>query len=439
MDLISESGSERATNDSGKVIIHGDHTHVIWQDVTREGYFNRVRSLDHATQVWSQPVTLDQGIDNHARGVMTIDPTGFLHVILGGHGSAVSWCRSVRPHDSSQWTPPQAIGVGTYPIFLCAPDGALYLTLRGQGAQRHQRGVDLYRRPPGGTWEQPRQIVHLAEEYGQAYAGFHMQMAIATDGSLHAIIDFYEGEDEHGRGLHQAVCYTCSRDGGTNWQKADGSAVSLPARPEDLDTLARNTFSRHEPLPPPEIKHGGIVVSSTGQPFFFYLHHTLGPGRLLFGTVDAHGQIREQVVSHHCEELWPELRVTGCWSSIREDDTIDALVLLTPFNDEWINGRPARAINMRERDDQRLAWLTTRDGGGSFTVTSLLNPGVTFNCPSLERPVGANVIPGDRRPRVLYFDGTSQYPGGGDYYAGDLTVAEILAGGDFRANNVWLT
>ncbi len=43
-------------------------THLIWQDVTREGYPNRVQSWDHKTAEWSEPTTLDLGIDNHARG-----------------------------------------------------------------------------------------------------------------------------------------------------------------------------------------------------------------------------------------------------------------------------------------------------------------------------------------------------------------------------------
>ena len=435
--LISDTGSERATNDSGKIITTQGHTHVIWQDVSREGYFNRVRSHDHTSNTWTEPFTLDQGIDNHARGVMTIDPKGYLHVVLGGHASAVTWRHSLKPHDTSAWSEPQPIGVGTYPIFLCAPDGTLYLTLRGQGKERHQRGVDLYRRPTDGDWEAAHQIVHLAPEYGQAYAGFHNQLAIAADGAMHAIIDFYEGEDEHCRGLHQATCYMCSHDQGTTWQKADGSTVQLPARPEDMDTLAQNAFTRHEQTPPPEIKHGGLVVSSQGQPFFFYLHHSLAPGRLIFATVKD-GIIHEQNVSNHLGRMWPDMRAVGCWLTIREDDAIYALVLLTPYPDEWLKGRPVRSMNLRERDDQRLAWLVSADGGQEWTVDSFLEPGEAYNCPSLERPVGDNSIPASRLPQVLYFDGTNEYPGGGEYYAENTTVAEILASGGFTANNVWL-
>ena len=97
----------------------------------------------------------------------------------------------------------------------------------------------------------------------------------------------------------------------------------------------------------------------------------------MVGTVDANAQIQQQDISHHWEQLWPDMRAVGCWSTIRADDAIFALVLLTPYSpahEEWIDGRPTRAMNLRE----------------------FLAPGAVCNCPSLERPVGANVIPADR-------------------------------------------
>ena len=435
--LISNQGSERATNDGGKILTFAGKTHVMWQDVTREGYPNRVRSYDQDAGSWTDPVTLDMGIDNHARGVMTVDDDGYLQVVLGGHGSTVRWCQSRRPNDSSQWTEPQAIGVGTYPVFVCAPDGTLLLTLRGQGSERHLRGLDLYRRPPGRKWEQPMRIVKLAAEHGQAYAGFHMQMDAARDGTLHAIVDFYEGADECGRGLHQAVCYARSPDGGLHWERSDGSAVTLPARPEDLDVLARNTRSRHEKLPPPELRNGGIVADSLGRASMFFINHSAAPGLVNLVTADGHG-LRSTPVSPHWERVWPDMRALACWTTIREDNALYVLVQLTPYNDEWDDGKPTRAMNMQERSDQRFAWLVSDDGGENFDLQPCLEPGSPYNQPSVEKSVGANAIPSTRSPRVLYFDGTSEYPGGGDYYEEGRSVAEILASGGFRANRVWL-
>ena len=89
--LISSTGSERATSGAGnKIVTFGGKTHVVWQDVTSEGYFNRVGSLDHATGRWSEPFTLNKGRDNHARPVLTVDGRGYLHAILSGHNSGCS-------------------------------------------------------------------------------------------------------------------------------------------------------------------------------------------------------------------------------------------------------------------------------------------------------------------------------------------------------------
>ena len=438
MHIISEQGSERATSDNGKIITCNGRTHVTWQDVSREGYFNRVRTLDHDTGEWSDPITLDAGVDNHARSVFAITPDGILHVILGGHGTEVQWRQSTMPNDATMWTDPQPIGVGTYPVFLSGPDGTLYLALRGHGEHRHQRGLDIYRRPPGGKWSEPVRIVKLAEEYGQAYAGFHTQVDVAPDGTLHAIIDFYEGENEVSRGVHQATCYSCSRDGGTCWERADGTPVRLPARPEDLDTLARNTHPRHEQLPPPEIRQCGMVVDSHGRPFAVYMNHGIEPGHCVMVTTGTDGLLREIPVNSYWEDLHPNMRAVECKTSIREDDMVCVLVTLTPYNDEWLDGKPTRAMRMRERNDERLVWLLAEDGGTTFRVQTLLEPGGSYNVPSVEQPRGANKITADRMPAVLYFDGSRAYPGGGDYYDESRSVADILADGGFRSNNVIL-
>lgn len=436
MHIVSEQGSERATSDSGKIITYNGFTHVTWQDVSHEGYFNRVRTFDHAAGTWGEPFTLDIGVDNHARSVLAITPDGILHTILGGHATPVHWRHTLAPNDVSAWSEPQPVGVGTYPIFLSGPDGTLYLGMRGQGPTREDRGVDVYRRSPGGAWSAPTRVVQLAEEYGQAYAGFHMMMDTAPDGTLHAIIDFYEGDDGYCRGIHQASCYTRSRDKGQSWERADGTPAPLRARPEDLDTLARSTGRRHEPLPPPDIRQGGLVVDSNGRPSAFYLDHGMEPGHCIMVTTGADGALQKIPVNRHWESRYPDMRATGCKTTIREDDTVCVLVTLTPFNEDWIDGRPTREMSMRERSDERLIWLLTKDGGNTFEVRSCLEPGGGYNVPSVEQPRGVNTIPSDRLPAVVYFDGSRAYPGGGDYYEEGRTIADILAAGEFRVNNV---
>ena len=89
-DLLSSAGSQAATNEAGnKVVTVGRRTHVTWQDVTPEGYFNRVRTLDLDSGEWSETHTLGSAYDDHARAVMVADGDGFLHAILSGHKHAL--------------------------------------------------------------------------------------------------------------------------------------------------------------------------------------------------------------------------------------------------------------------------------------------------------------------------------------------------------------
>ena len=71
-------------------------------------------------------------------------------------------------------------------------------------------------------------------------------------------------------------------------------------------------------------------------------------------------------------------------------------------------------------------------------MESFLEPGLSCNCPSVEKAVGINAIPADRLPAVLYFNGSREYPGGGDYYDQSRSDGEVLASGGFRNSNVIL-
>jgi hypothetical protein len=431
--IVSTNGSERATvGDGNKIVTYHGKTHVVWQDISSEGYLNQVRSFVHKTNEWTEPVTLGHGVDNHARPIMTIDHDGYLHVILSGHNSPVLWRQSVRPNDSSAWTEPVEVGEGTYPVLLCDRENNLYMTMR---ANNHA-GVDLFKKPASGKWSKINRIVKNAEKYREAYAAFHMQMAFGPDGVLHAVIDFYEGQDEVGRGFHQAVCYLKSPDGGKTWQKADGTLATTPARPEDMDILVRSTESRVERLPKPEYRNDGIVVDSKGKPYVFYTSHSDAPGQLYMATLDKNNIWQKRSISYLLELNWPGMRNTGGKITIQEDDRICAFMTLTPFNDEWIEGRPTRAMHMQVRTDQRLVLVSSADGGKTFEANSILEPGATYNAPNMEKPSGANRVARGAVPPFLYFGGSSAYPGGGDYY--EKPVSEYLKAGEFWTNEVFL-
>ncbi|MEO1998753.1 MAG: BNR-4 repeat-containing protein, partial [Planctomycetaceae bacterium] len=215
--LISSIGSERATSGAGgKIATFQGKTHVVWQDATGEGYFNRVCTYDHSTGGLMERVTLNQGRDNHSRPVIAIGPKGYLHVVLSGHNSPVTYRRSLQPNDSSAWTEPEAAGSGTYPTLVCGADGTLYLTLR---SSRRWNGVDLYVKSPDQPWRKQCKLV-VRDPNLNGYAAFLNGLAWGPDHqTLHLVQDFYESKGSQ-RGVHQAVCYMQSRDGGRTWQRA---------------------------------------------------------------------------------------------------------------------------------------------------------------------------------------------------------------------------
>ena len=430
---ISEIGSERATvGDGNKIVTSNGMTHVVWQDISRDGYLNQARSLDHASGKWTEAVMLGKGLDNHARPILVNDHDGYLHVVLGGHNSPVTWRRSVNPNDASSWTDPEPIGEGTYPVLLCGPDDTLYLTLR---PNRHA-GVDFYAMPKDEPWELRSRIVKNAEEYREAYAAFHMQMMMGSDGVIHAAIDFYEGQDDFGRGIHMAVCYCKSDDGGRTWMRADGTPIATPGRPEDMDVLARSTDRRVEPTPRPEHTNCGVLVDNRSRAHVLLLSHRTAPGELSLVTFDTDGSQSKRDIHSVLKTRWPDLRVTEARQSILADDTIYVLATLTPYGDEWIDGRPARAMWMSERTDQRLVYVSTNDYGESWEVDTVVEPGEGINAANLEIAVGANPLAAGASPTVAYYNGTRGYPGGEEYY--NRPVEEMLKSGEFAVNRVKL-
>ena len=152
----------------------------------------------------------------------------------------MTYRRSLEPNNASAWAEPEAAGSGTYPTLVCGADGTLYLTLR---SSKRWDGVDLYVKSPDQPWrKQCKFIVRDPDLNG--YGAFHNGLAWGADHkTLHLVQDFYESKGSR-RGVHQAVCYMQSRDGGQTWQRADGTPVALPARFEDMDVLARSVGKR---------------------------------------------------------------------------------------------------------------------------------------------------------------------------------------------------
>jgi hypothetical protein len=174
--------------------------------------------------------------------------------------------------------------------------------------------------------------------------------------------------------------------------RAPGPGDATPARPEALDILARSIGPRSEKYPPPELdKEKGW----------------------------------QQRAVNELSEAYPYMRAAECLVTIRDDDSLCALVTLAPYPGEWNKGKPARKMILDRKPDMRLVWLVPNDKGK------------VFHSPNLERPVGANRLRADRLradglradrlPPFSLYHGERDYPGGASYDT-DIVQAYVDSG-----------
>ena len=381
---------------------------MTWQDVTEEGYFNRVRTLDGETGEWSPTYDFGVAKDNHARGVITADSEGFLHVVLSGHNTPCSYRRSIRSNDASEWTDPVEVASGTYPYLVCDRNDDLCLTLRN--AERW-KGVEFYLKPPDSAWEGRGKIIDRREDY-TGYAAFASGMCFDADGVLHLVNDFYEGYgiyDE--RGIHQAVAYMQSPDAGRTWRTIRGEPIDTPARPHQMDVIAQSTGLRHEAMPPPVmLAHGNIAVDGDGKPYILYLYHLNEPGQIILATPDEEG-IWHQRPIEAVKEAYPDFRPIACRGNftIDREGIFRALISVAPFDHPaWSRGLMTRSRASAHRNGLPVLWLISRDQGGTFQVETAIEPNeqTTACSPKYELPVGPGVPP-TGTPGTVWFDNVS--------------------------------
>ena len=390
MHTISTAGSERATSSFGnRIVTVGDKVHVVWQDACEpnptsgvaDAHYNKpyadypaqVRSLDLRTGTWSPTVTLGLGQDNHGRPTIAADSSGYLHVILGGHHTPMHHFKSTAPNDSSNWETIETFGKNTYPVFTIAPDDTFYLLARhDEGWQ----GTDFYIRRPGGQWQAQGLLVQREPEH-VGYCAFAAGMAVGHDGVLHLVSDFYESKGIYDqRGLKQAVATMRSCDGGRSWQRADGTPVQIPARPEDMDLLELfRTEKEHEPIPS-VLSQGCIGVDSHGVPHVYYLSHIRVPGEMILTSPDAAGTWQKRVIDPTATGF-PDHRAKGeCRGRfiVTPEDQMHLILSLYSLGDIfWEDGRPAEKVKWFD-EPTPVVKLTSSDLGSTWSARKLEPP-----------------------------------------------------------------
>ena len=191
------------------------------------------------------PVVTAWATGAHAMVALTVDAEGLIHLIPYRRDLTeapesppdVIYFRSQRPHDPGSMER-AALGPPDeprphYPVFLTAPDGALFLECRlgssGNGDQV------LYRYEPARReW---RRMAMLMDGGGRmsAYGG----PRLGPDGRWHCLWMWRDTPDAE---TNHTLCYMTSPDLRT-WRNAAGAEITLPVKPENPDVVV-------DPSPP---------------------------------------------------------------------------------------------------------------------------------------------------------------------------------------------
>ncbi len=384
--LLSKNGCGRATGyaETNKIVTLDGKTHVAWLDSQGEGFHVRVRTLDRPSGLWSQTYTVGQAYDNHGGPALTVDSRGFLHLVYYPHHHPFRYRRSARPDDASEWEEEVQFGKRcTYPTLVCGLDDTLYLTCRE--SDRQPWVVNLYSKPPGGSWEGP---VALLQAEHPGYSHFQEALAWGPDHqTLHLSCRIYDGKP--GRG--HTVGYLRSPDSGKTWQRHDGTGVGLPATAKTVTVVAHASEQGGA-----ELRCGSIAVDAAGTP---HLLHSTGSGSSAAAWIaspDESGGWRRLAVAAELPDELSGCRLTMPGGlTIRRDGRMFAAlqaIRAQPTDDTW------------GHSTCEIASLESGDGGRSFTVRLLseLDPDCAHWLPSLERPTGHHRV---NAPGVIYTAG----------------------------------
>lgn len=258
---ICDQGSARGTayGMNSMIASYQGKTHIAFLD-SHENIF--VRTFTEQDQSWSPAVKVGSGQDNHAAPSLLVDSKGFLHLIFGPHHSSFSYRKSLRPNDTSEWTPRTYFGEdGTYASPVIDKHDVIHVVYRGKFSEPYnerdfgtfnQLDAAVYQKKvPGQRWSKPR---YLANGSPDALVSYNDMLSISEDQTLHFAYNFYSGYYE-GQGLK--VGYMRSKDSGVTWENVAGSKLTLPVSIASSPSVVK----------PPRDTRMGFVVANTSAAY----------------------------------------------------------------------------------------------------------------------------------------------------------------------------
>jgi len=203
-----------------------DRTYILYIADTFE---HRILYFDHDTKSWSSSVKVADCVENdlHENGAIAIDNDGYIYVFYNDHGN-MRMKKSINPEDITSWG--SAIdptdGYGTYPKTFVDSSNTIYL-LHMHHAESSLNVLSFTKSTDGGnTWASETILVNLDSDCCYAFKAI-----LDSSDNIHVAFSIYDVSEIRRRD----VFYMKSTDGGSTWQKADGTSISIPAGEGDVD------------------------------------------------------------------------------------------------------------------------------------------------------------------------------------------------------------
>lgn len=389
--VLSEHGCGRATaySEFNKIVTIGARTHVSWLDSENGKFLVKIQTLDRETGKWSEVYTVGEAYDNHGGPSLTCDSLGYLHIVYYPHHHPFRYRRSVRPNDASQWGDEVQFGKKcTYSSMVCTADDKLVLVCRESGSL--QWVLNLYEKPANGKWEGPRTILHGNAPSG--YTRWQAALVLGRDGkTLHMSFMLFE------RALTEvgyAIGYLRSPDAGKNWQRSDGSGITLPATPATIEIVAGSTKVEG----PTNFRPGNIALDPDGVPWVIYSRMDSEPFEAWVARLTTEGKWQKIPLLPVIERKWKDRGVKTPGSIVFGRDGTMYVAVTT------VKSGTGDDLAFWGHPTAEVALLVSKDRGRTFRLfdVSGADDSAANWLPNLERPTRNEPI---KVPALIYTHG----------------------------------
>ena len=218
------------------IVSRDDKVHITWGEATlpeakAPGVPTFVATYNRSTGRLGSPALVGYGPpanDVHNSPCITMDSKGYLHVLIGTHGRAFKYVRSLLPNSADGgWTKAEDVGAGlrqTYVGMVCDHDDALHLVFRlwlydnKYFPASHYANLAYMSKHPAQKWSGARPLV--VAPFSE-YSIFYHRLTIDREGALFLSYDYWSTfwfyRNDH-RGDRRSLLM--SPDGGTTWKLA---------------------------------------------------------------------------------------------------------------------------------------------------------------------------------------------------------------------------